>query len=262
MNNTSHFFTKTLLITAILISTLSAYSQEPEGTKPVYHFNGNMSVTNNGFSFIPLFSLGKPAAVANLSVGGGRFSFDPQFRFDLEGFKPWTFIFIWRYTLIQKEQFQMKVGMHLPTYSFREVSSVIDGETQVRLVPYRLIAVELMPTYTISEHISIGAYYVSGFAVEEFDETRHIDYLSLRAHFAELHLSKQVYLNWGPEVYYLNLYGVDGFFAAQSISLAHEKIPVSVSTTMNIKLKSEFEAKSFDWNISLVYTFSNELTKR
>jgi len=31
---------------------------------------------------------------------------------------------------------------------------------------------------------------------------------------------------------------------------------------MNIKLKSEIETKGFDWNISLVYTFNNELMKK
>jgi len=263
MNNTYYNLTTTmLLIIALLTGALSTTAQEPENTQRLYHFDGSVGVTNNGFSFIPLFSLGKPAAVVNLSVGGDRFSFDPQFRFDLDGFKPWTFIFIWRYKIIQKERFQMKVGAHLPTYSFREVSSLIDGETQVRLVPYRVMAAELMPTFTISEHISLGAYYISGFALEKFDETRHLDYLSLRAFFAQLHLSKYVYLNWNPEVYYLNLYGLNGFYAAQSISLVHEKIPITLSTTMNIKIKSEIETKGFDWNISLVYTFSNELTKK
>ena len=263
MKNTYYYlFTRMLLIVALLTGVLSANAQEPEGTKPVYHFNGNVSVTNNGFSFIPLFSLGKPAAVVNLFVGGDRFSFDPQFRFDLDGLKPWTFIFIWRYTLIQKENFQMKVGLHLPTYSFREVSSQIDEVTLTSLLPYRVMATELMPTYTVSEHVSLGAYYIHGFALEKFDPTKHIDFLSLRAHFAELHISKQFYVNWNPEVYYLNLYGLNGFFTAQSISLAHERIPLSLSTTMNILLKSEFEAKAFNWNISLVYSFSNELTKK
>jgi len=263
MNNIFYnLIARTLLIVALLTGALSADAQEPEATKHVYHFNGNVSVTNNGFSFIPLFSLGKPAAVVNLFVGGDRFSFDPQFRFDLDGLKPWTFIFIWRYTLIQKENFQMKVGLHLPTYSFREVSSQIGEETLTSLLPYRVMAAELMPTYTISEHVSLGAYYIHGFALEKFDPTRHLDYLSLRAHLAELHISKQFYVNWNPEVYYVNLYGMYGFFTAHSISLAHERIPLSLSATMNILLKSEFEAKAFNWNISLVYSFSNELTKK
>ncbi len=257
-----NFFNKRVIL-GLLVSALvlTIKAQDADTSDRVYHFNGNVSVTNNGFSFIPLFSLGKPAAIVTLSVGGDRFSFDPQFRFDLDGLKPWTLIFIWRYKVIEKEKFQMKVGIHLPTYSFREVSSQIDGEAQVRLVPFRVMAVELLPTYTVSRHVSLGAYYIHGFALEEFDPTKHIDYLSLRAHFTQLHFAKQFYLSWNPEVYYLNLYGPGGFYAAQSLSLGHQKIPVSLSTTMNIKLVSDIETKDFDWNISLVYTFGGQFTK-
>jgi hypothetical protein len=83
--------------------TNNTYSQDPSqqvvthrGDKPdrIYHFNGNISITNNGFSSIPTFSLGKPATIADLSIGGKKISFDPQFRFDLNGLKPWSFILI------------------------------------------------------------------------------------------------------------------------------------------------------------------------
>jgi hypothetical protein len=251
-----------LLIIVIFLFAHSTHAQETETTKPIHHFNGDVSVTNNGFSFIPLFSLGKPAAVTNLSIGGDRFSFDPQFRFDLAGLKPWSFIFIWRYQLIQSEKFQMKVGVHLPAYSFREQTYEVDGETQERLVPYRVMAIELLPSYTISEHISIGAYYLHGFALEKFDEIRYIDFLSLRVHVSQLRLSKQFYLNWNPEVYFLNLFGVGGYYAAHSISLGHQKLPLSLTTTMNVKLKSDIETKDFDWNVSLIYAFRTEWTKK
>jgi hypothetical protein len=247
---------------SLVFLALSVQAQENEPSGPVYHFDGSVSVTNNGFSFIPLFSLGKPASIVNLSMGGDRFSFDPQFRFDLAGLKPWSFIFIWRYKLLQTERFQLKLGAHLPAYSFREQPVLVDGGgTEDRLVPFRVMALELLPTYTVSEHISIGAYYIHGFALEEFDPTRHIDFLSLRAFFSQLHLSKQFYLNWNPEVYYLNLFGTSGFYAAQILTLGHGKIPLSLSSTMNVKLKSDIETKDFDWNISLVYSFRNQLTR-
>lgn len=248
---------------ALALLTIGVLAQENNNTGPVYHFDGSVSVTNNGFSFIPLFSLGKPASIVNLSMGGDRFSFDPQFRFDLAGLKPWSFIFIWRYKMIQTDKFQLKVGAHLPAYSFREQPVQVDGGgTENRLVPFRVMALELLPTYKASEHITLGAYYIHGFALEEFDPTRHIDFLSLRAFFSQLHLTKQLYVNWNPEVYYLNLFGTDGFYAAHSITLAFGKIPVSLSSTMNVKLKSEIETKEFDWNLSLVYTFRNELAKK
>lgn len=259
----SRFLVKEILLsTALVLFTINVQAQEDVNTAPVYHFDGSVQVTNNGFSFIPLFSLGKPASIVNLSVGGERFSFDPQFRFDLAGFKPWSFIFIWRYKAIQTEKFQLKLGAHLPAYSFREQPVQVDGGgTEDRLVPFRVMALELLPTYTLSEHVSIGAYYIHGFALESFDPTRHIDFLSLRAFFNELHLTKQLYFSWYPEVYYLNLFGENGFYTAHSITLGHQKIPVALSSTMNIKLSSEIETKDFDWNLSLVYTFRNDLVK-
>ena len=103
-----------------------SFSQE-ESSGKVYHFNGNVSVTNNGFSFIPTCSLGKPATIADLSIGGKRFSFDPQFRFDLKKLKPWSFIFIWRYKVVQSEKFQLITGVHLPAISFLRQTIDVNG---------------------------------------------------------------------------------------------------------------------------------------
>lgn len=81
-----NFLNKKVFLGLLLsVFGLTINAQDGDTPERVYHFNGTVSVTNNGFSFIPLFSLGKPAAVVNLSVGGNRFSFDPQFRFDLDG---------------------------------------------------------------------------------------------------------------------------------------------------------------------------------
>lgn len=63
-----------LLLLGLVLYT---HAQDAQVQKPVYHFNGNVSITNNGFSLIPSFSLGKPATVAIISVGGERFSLDP-----------------------------------------------------------------------------------------------------------------------------------------------------------------------------------------
>lgn len=123
------------IIPLLFLCSHALFAQSAAGTEKLYHFDGSVSITNNGFSFIPSFSLGKPATVADLSIGGERFSFDPQFRFDLAGLKPWSFIFIWRYKLIQTEKFQMKVGAHLPAIAFREESLDSGGETIKNLVP-------------------------------------------------------------------------------------------------------------------------------
>lgn len=252
---------KALLLLILSIFTHTMNAQKVDSIKTVYHFNGDVSVTNNGFSFIPSFSLGKPATIADLSIGGNRFSFDPQFRFDLEGFKPWSFIFIWRYRLIQTDRFQMKAGIHLPALAFMEQIIQTNGVTREQVVPYRFITPELMPTCILSRNISIGIYYIFGLGLEKVDQTRHTHFISLRSSFNQIRLTEQFYLKWNPQVYYLNMDGKDGVYVAQSLSLAHKKLPVSVSTMMNKTLQSEVPTRDFDWNISLVYSSRNQLVK-
>ncbi|MCU0339256.1 MAG: hypothetical protein MUE30_05180, partial [Spirosomaceae bacterium] len=80
---------------------MQSFSQTTDSTAQIINFKSTTSITNNGFSFIPAFSLGRPAAIFNLNINGGkRFSFEPEFRFALEDGRPWSFIFIWRYKLI------------------------------------------------------------------------------------------------------------------------------------------------------------------
>ena len=82
---------KNISLFVLLSLTYVSFSQKNDSTNVPGHFGGAVTVTNNGISFIPNFSLGKPAAIFDLSIGR-RLSFEPQFRFALEG-KPWSFLF-------------------------------------------------------------------------------------------------------------------------------------------------------------------------
>jgi hypothetical protein len=69
-------------------------AQQVDSTTQMVNFKVTGSVTNNGFSFIPAFSLGKPAAIFNLNINGGkRFSFEPEFRFALQDGRPLVIYF-------------------------------------------------------------------------------------------------------------------------------------------------------------------------
>jgi hypothetical protein len=253
---------RVILVYMLSFFTHFANAQEPDSSKPVYHFSGNVSVTNNGFSLIPTFSLGKPATIAVLSLGGERFSLDPQFRFDLEGIKPWSFIFMWRYKLIQTDKFLVQAGLHFPAISFKEQTIEIDGETMERSIPSRFFSPQLTSTYMLSSKIGVGLYYLFGLGLEEQNQARQTHFISMRAYFTQIAIGKQLFFSWNPQVYYLNMDGAGGYYVAQSLELGHHKIPVSFSTMMNIKLKSEIETKDFDWNISLIYSFRSEFTKK
>ncbi len=103
---------QSFLIIILTITSLSGFSQKDDSIKIFHHFSGAASVTNNGISLIPSFSLGKPAALLLMSLGGRRFSIDPDIRFALDG-KPWTFLFWARYKLLTQGRFRMNTGAHL-----------------------------------------------------------------------------------------------------------------------------------------------------
>jgi len=248
----------------IMVMPFYALSQEGEPNEKVYHFDGSLSATNNGFSNVPTFSLGKPATVADLSIGGKKFSFDPQIRFEIEGLKPWSFIFIWRYQLIKSDKWSVKLGAHLPAISFRRQSIVVDSVTYEQVFTQRWCTPELTATYQLTKHMNIGTYYLHGIGLEKTGQVSQMNFISLRMGFNNLPLTENWFMGWNPQVYYLTMDELGGFFAAQTISLAHKKIPFSVSTAMNKSLESNnaIPANDFDWNVSLIYTFKTEWSKK
>lgn len=252
--------TAALSVLSVLVMAVSA--RDPEGEPSTLHLSGNISVTNNGFSLIPSFSLGKPATIAVLSAGGERFSFDPQIRFDLEGLKPWSFIFIWRYKLVQTDRWLVRPGLHFPALSFSEASYESGGVMLERSVPVRFFTPEWTTTWRVADNISVGVYYLYGLGMEKEGQTRHTHFLSFRAGFSRIGLPGNLFFSWDPQIYYLFMDGRKGYYVAHSLSLGHRKLPVSISTMMNKALESEIPYKDFDWNISLVYSFSNQFVKQ
>ncbi|HAH36733.1 MAG TPA: hypothetical protein DEQ87_02680 [Algoriphagus sp.] len=119
-----------ILILSLVLLQGPSFSQENpvESQSPIRHFSGTITATNNGVSIIPAFNLGKAAAFFDLSVGGERLSFDPMFRFGMNG-KPWSFILWWRYKIIKDKKFSLTAGAH-PAFLFQDREVVVDGEVQ------------------------------------------------------------------------------------------------------------------------------------
>jgi hypothetical protein len=251
-----------ILSAAFSLYGIVAYSQPEESPPSDFQFGGDVSVTNNGFSFIPTFTLGKPAVITNLHMGGEQFQFVPHVRFDLTTFEPWSVIIRWSYKVFQDDHFLVKAGAHTPGMAFVHQTTTDNGVSKEKLVIYRFLSPELWTTYLVNRTFSLGIYYLYGFGMEKVDQTKHTHYISLRPYFNGVSLGKNLLFSWNPQVYYLVLDGTDGFYAAQSFSLRHREFPVTLATMMNIKLDSDIESKDFDWNISLIYSFSNEFVRK
>lgn len=235
-----------------------AFCQETDSIKAPLHVGGGVTVTNNGISFIPTFTLGRPAAIFDLSIGR-KLSFEPQFRFALEG-KPWSFIFWGRYKLVKTDKVAITLGAH-PAILFKTITETTDGVTKEYIRAQRNLAAEFSPNYFLTKNISIGMYYLYGYSLESY-AVRNVHYLTLNANFYRISLPSDFYLKFTPQVYYLNMDKQDGFYCSSIFTLARKNIPLSVSALLNKAIETEIQSKDFVWNLSLIYSFGNEYVKR
>lgn len=252
------------LIFSLLLFGASAIGQSADTTKSTLHLSGSVNANNNGFSFVPTFSLGKPAVQTgfNISRNKGRFSFHPQVWYSMLDYKPWSFIFIWRYKMVKKEKFEFVVGTHAPAINFRSATVTEDGVVKDVIKARRFYpALEIIPVYHLKKDISLSIYYLFGTGIEtEVNSTNH--FLSLRSDFNDIPLTKQVYLRFNPQFYYLRIDELDGFYAAAGLTLAHRKWPLSMGAMVNQKLKSDIVTKDFEWNVGLTYSFGKEFVAK
>jgi hypothetical protein len=235
------------------------YSQDADSTKLPFNFGVSATVTTKGISTVPNLTLGKPAAIFDLTMGKGRLSFEPNFRFALEG-RPWSFLFWWRYKLVQTDRFRISLGAH-PALSFRMREYQYESGTQKTMVVYRYLAGELSPTYFITKKTGVGLYWLYSRGIEK-ELTRNTNLISVRASFTDITLTENYFLRFNPQVYYLNMDKVDGFYFNFVLTLSKRNFPLSISTLINNPIHTKITAgNEFLWNVSLIYSF-NQLYRR
>ncbi|NQW76775.1 MAG: hypothetical protein HQ448_08220 [Cytophagales bacterium] len=64
-----------------------------------------------------------------------------------------------------------------------------------------------------------------------------------------------------PQIYYLDIGGVDGYCITETLTLSNKHIPFTISSIMNKKLRSRIPGDDFVWNISLNYLFNKQLKR-
>jgi hypothetical protein len=239
--------------------TIVSFAQKADSIKVENHFFVSATVTNNGISFIPTFTLGKPAAIFDLSMGR-RLSFDPQLRFALEG-KPWSFLFWWHYKLIENRKFLLRLGAH-PALSFRNVTVSTDELPEKTIVARRYLAGELAPFYSITKNINLGLTYMYSRCLEP-DAARNTHYLTFNTTFSNIAVTKQLLVRINPQLYYLRTDKNEGYFFSSGLNISRRNFPLSVSALINKTIKSDVPgSKDFVWNVSLIYAFSKEYVRK
>ena len=255
----NNYFKLSTQVSLVLLLSMG-YGSFAQHRDTTLFFRSTMSVTQNGFSFIPSFSLGKPAVILEPSIGNKRLSFEPQLRFSLEG-KPWSFIFIYRYKLRPDKKFQLQIGGHIPALIFTTQSVIRNGATENVIVTNRFLAAELIPDYAISKNVRLGMYLLRG---RGFDKggVRNSYFAGIRSQFSNVEILKGVNVRLIPQVYYLRTDNNDGFYATNTLSITYKTFPFSVSSIVNQAIDSTVPGKDFDWNVSLVYSFDKKFVRQ
>lgn len=236
-----------------LFLSTSLLARKRDSTRVPLQFSGSVTVTNNGIALIPTFSLGKPAALFNFSVTKNRFSFEPQLRYNLADRKPWNFIFWARYKLIQQRKFKLAIGA-FSSLVFRSTPVISNSNKPEAMTTTRFLIGELLPTYAVAKNTTIGLYYMYTHGLDPTAPTMNL--LSFTTAFTKVELGKKFILKASPQVYYLNVQQQQGgFYFNSHFSLFKKGLPLSVSSIVNKAIRSNLNAKDFNWNIGLTYSY-------
>jgi hypothetical protein len=248
-----------LLLFLLFAGICRSAAQHTDNVKAEFHVNGAVTVTNNGISLIPTFTLGKPAAIFDLSLGKKKIFFEPQLRFGLDG-KPWSFIFWWRYRLLNTGKLKISAGAH-PSLVFRTVKSEINGVVTEAIQANRYLAVELAPNYSVAKGVSVGVYYLYSHGIDR-QAVRNTNFITLNSNFSNIKLGKELYARFIPQVYYLKQDKHDGLYVTSMLTLAKNNFPLSVQGMLNKTIRSDIPgSRDFVWNTSIIYSFGNTYVK-
>lgn len=251
---------KALLSGTLLLLAFAGYSQQLDTTKPVTLFSGNISLTTNGFSIIPTFSLNSPAVITQLSWRRRKFSIDPDIRLT-PNLKKGSMVLWFRYYPIQQRKFSLRVGAH-PAMNFQlrkitDSNGVVSEISQMR----RFLAWELSPSYRITNNWAIGLYYLQGNGLQK-DGPRTTHFINLSTGITNIRFGPWIRLAAYPAVYFLKLDSNDGFYFTGTAELSHLRSPLSLSSSVNQTFYSNIPGnKIFMWNVSLNYRFSKVMGK-
>lgn len=203
---------------------------------------------------MPTFSLNRPATVMNFYWRKNRFSFDPDIRLVSDATKG-GFIFWFRYRLIEKKKFSLRVGAH-PAFSLVKKTIGDNGTASEITEMLRFAAVEVVPTYKIRPNWSIGAVYLHGSGLQNHGP-QNTNVFFLNNTISNINVGGKFRLNLIPTAYLLYLDGHQGSYFSGTAILSKKNVPFTLQSTINQTIKSDIPGnRDFMWNVMLAYNFS------
>lgn len=226
-------------------------AQNVDSTQSKTIVSGLVTVTNKGISTVPSFTLGKPAAILNVSIARNGFAFEPEFRWGLNG-RPWSFLFWGRYN-VDHERFHLIIGGH-PSLNFKTTTVTENQVPREVIVARRFLAGELYPSYSVAKNVSFGAYYLYSHGFEP-DVAKNTHFIALRTTFASIPLSDHYFARFVPQVYYLKQDARDGYYVNTVLTVGKHEFPLSMGGQINRTIQTDIlEGEDFIWNVSLIYS--------
>ncbi len=228
-------------------------SQGKDTVKNSLSINGMLSVTNNGFSYVPAFTLDAPAVFAGVNIEKNRLAFNTEFRYALSG-RPWFLMFVTSYKVVNTPKTRISLGIHFPGVAFFETPVVIDGEEKVLIEAQQAFSPEINAGFSLSEHVAVGAMYMYFIGMgDAYVKQGHFPALWFR--FAGIPITKDIAFHFNGQVFYLNMAGDSGYYVAWNLELLKKDFPLSLSSSMYKTITTEIAGKDFNWNVSLNYVF-------
>ncbi len=261
-NSRNHHYQTKLLLPFLIICfscTVSAQKNDSINAR-INNFGGAVTIQSKGISTIPNLTLGKPAAVFDMKVGR-KLTFEPQFRFALDG-KPWAMVFWWRYYGSVSDKF--KVTFHTNySLSYKTITSYTSsGASQEIIRTTRYLVGAIAPNYQVNKYIGIGMYLFYNWGIEKFI-TRNTYMASFRPSISNIPVTKNIVARFGPEIYYLKMDDKDGVYLNTTFLMSKKNFPLSISALINKPLRSNILSEyDFLWNVGLIYTFNKTYVEK
>lgn len=247
---------KVLLIFVSVFLAYSVRAQQQDSTNiKAYDFSAAVTVQSKGISTIPNLTLGKPAAIFNLKLGR-KLTFEPEFRFSLEG-KPWAIVFWWRYQPVISKKFSLDISAN-HALSYKTIVASTSETSQEIIRTTRYLAGALTPNFQVNKYLGIGMYLFYARGIEEYI-TRNTYMVSFRPTISNIPVIRNIVARIGPEVYYLIMDDDDGVFFNARFLISKKNCPISISALINTPIKSTIPSDyDFLWNVGLRYTFNKK----
>jgi hypothetical protein len=189
---------KLIFTTVFLIYSFLLLAQT-DSTKKAWQFHSIIQVNNNGIAPVPAFSLGKPALMTSLFVSKGGFTYSPELNYGLDG-KPWAINHWLRYQWTQGK-LTYRTGASLSLFFLRETIIKDSKELEITKIN-QYAALEGGVNYKFSDKNSLGLTYWKSYGFD-YGSIKSGDFLMLSAAFTQIPLSKSLFLNLNPNLFYL-----------------------------------------------------------